>query len=71
MPVLSAMPIKTTVFTNIAQEELCMSDSNKKQKYLNNTAIFLNNHSNKDISSTEMQIADNPATKPTSQDSAS
>ena len=70
MPALSAMLIKTTASTNIAQEELCISDSDKEQKYLNNTAIFLNNYSNKVVSSTEIQTADDPATKPTSQDSA-
>jgi hypothetical protein len=65
---LLAMLIKTTVSTNIAQEELCISDSDKEQEYLNNTTIFLNNHSNKDISSAKMQIAKDPTTKLTSQD---
>jgi hypothetical protein len=65
------MLIETTASTNIAQEELCMSDSDKEQEYLNNAAIFLNNYSNEDISSTEIQTAEDPATKLTSQDPAS
>ena len=71
MPALSAMLIKTTISINIAQEELYMSDSNKKQEYLNNITIFFNNYSNKNISSIKIQTAKDPATKLTSQDSAS
>jgi hypothetical protein len=71
MPAPSATLVETTASTNIAQEELCVSDSDKEQECLNDAAIFLNNHSNEDASSTEMQTADDPATKPTSQDSAS
>jgi hypothetical protein len=48
-----------------------VSDSDKEQEYLNNAAIFLNNHSNKNISSTKMQTAEDYTTKLTSQDSAS
>ena len=62
IPALSAMLIKTTASTNIAQEELCVSDSDKEQECLNNTAIFFNNYSNKGVSSTEIQTADDPAT---------
>jgi hypothetical protein len=61
MPAPSAMLIETTVSTNIAQEELCVSDSDKEQEYLND----------EDVSSAEIQTAEDPATKLTSQDSAS
>jgi hypothetical protein len=71
IPALSAKLIETTVSTNIAQEELCISDSDKEQECLNDTAIFFNNYSNKDVSSIEIQTAEDPATKLTSQDSAS
>jgi hypothetical protein len=71
IPAPSATLIETTASTNIAQEELCISDSDKEQEYLNNAAIFLNNHSNKDVSSSEMQTAEDPVAKLTSQDSAS
>jgi hypothetical protein len=70
MPAPSAILIETTVST-IAQEELYVSDSDKEQEYLNDAAIFLNNYSNKDVSSTEIQTAEDPAAKLTSQDSAS
>ena len=71
MLALSATLIETTASTNIAQEELCVSDSDKEQECLNNVVIFLNNYSNKDASSVEMQTAEDPTTKLTSQDSAS
>jgi hypothetical protein len=58
IPAPSATLIETTASTNIAQEELCVSDSDKEQEYLNDVAIFLNNHSNEDTSSVEMQTAE-------------
>jgi hypothetical protein len=61
MPAPSATLIETTASTNIAQEELCVSDSDKEQEYLND----------EDVSSAEMQTAEDPVTKLTSQDSAS
>ena len=71
MPAPPATLIEKTASTNIAQEELCISDADKEQEYLNNAAIFLNNHSNEDASSAETQTAEGPATKLKSQDSAS
>jgi hypothetical protein len=63
MPAPSATLIETTASTNIAQEEPCVSDSDKEQEYLNDAAIFLNNHSNEDASSAKMQAAEGPCDK--------